>query len=938
MNFSQKEYSVFLLYCVSNVIIGSLFAQTRINVSGLVKDIWSDTPISNVTVACADKTTTTDALGTFNLSVSRSQSEVIIEYRHPEFHTVRVPLRVSNQEYIQLGTVFMKPDQSNVDLDLILLAPEDLETADQHLESSAILQSQRSVFSNTAAFQWSSSFFRPRGYDSEHQTILINGIPMNATVTGRPDWSIWGGLNPMFKYPETSEYTAPSEATVGSLSGVSHFRVEPLQQRRRSSLAIAGANRSYQTRVIASHHTGKLKDNWALSVALSGRYGQQGFFEGTTYQGYSGLLALDKKFGSRHTVSFLGFYAPTERGRTAPVTDEVFELKGRRYNPYWGWDQGNIRNSRITTTKMPVGMFSHQWQMGSKWFWKTTAAIQSGYRGSSRISYTGSQINSGNDGQTYFASSGVNPDPVYYQNVPSYFLRNSNSPDYASAYLAQSAFLEGGQLSWHQLREFNRTAKVNQQNAVYVVYEDRTQTNQLDFTTHVSGTSSTNALWDFTFSARKQIDRNHAVLADLLEGSSYLDINAFETGQRAQNNLKQPNRTVYEGDTFLYDYKIHSQSTSAFAQIQIPWRKWNVYLGVQANLSAYYRDGQLENGIYPGKKSLGESKKLNFLGYTSKFGFQYRLNGHHSISTNAMYQIKPPGSRMVFVNPRQRNTVNSNVHSRKIFHYDVGYQIRYSKWLAKIQGYATQIQNESRTSFYFTNELPVVQTDIEASFVQESLTGINQQHLGLEFETRYEMSSGLYLKSAIAYGEHKYINDPQLFLYGDDIQTSLDLGKSDLTKYRLANGPQKVYHLGMEYKDPGYWWCSLGANYFSEAFVQVSPITRTTSFIQDSDGMIFSNYSKETADKILTQEEFKPYITLNAIGGKSWKIKKVYTGFTLGINNILNTLYKTGGFEQSRLANYPALVEDKERNKPIFGSKYWFGAGTTYYLNYYIHF
>jgi len=92
-------------------------------------------------------------------------------------------------------------------------------------------------------------------------------------------------------------------------------------------------------------------------------------------------------------------------------------------------------------------------------------------------------------------------------------------------------------------------------------------------------------------------------------------------------------------------------------------------------------------------------------------------------------------------------------------------------------------------------------------------------------------------------------------------------------------------------------------------------------------------------DNLLRQEEFHPYYLLNAVGGKSWRIayhKSV--GFLASVNNITNTLYKSGGFEQSRNANFERFKQDKDRAKPEFGPRYWYGYGTTYYLNFYYRF
>lgn len=120
--------------------------------------------------------------------------------------------------------------------------------------------------------------------------------------------------------------------------------------------------------------------------------------------------------------------------------------------------------------------------------------------------------------------------------------------------------------------------------------------------------------------------------------------------------------------------------------------------------------------------------------------------------------------------------------------------------------------------------------------------------------------------------------------------------------------------------------------------MDIASLTRTHNFATDADGLPILNYDPEIAKKLLKQEKFKDYFLLNMIGGKTWRIKGKYLGFFASINNILNQKHKTGGYEQSRKANYNTLKEDKERKQPVFGPKYWYGYGTTFYAHIYIRF
>ena len=110
-------------------------------------------------------------------------------------------------------------------------------------------------------------------------------------------------------------------------------------------------------------------------------------------------------------------------------------------------------------------------------------------------------------------------------------------------------------------------------------------------------------------------------------------------------------------------------------------------------------------------------------------------------------------------------------------------------------------------------------------------------------------------------------------------------------------------------------------------------------FTTDFDGQSFNDYDSEVANELLKQEKFDDYVLVNIVGGKSWKINQYYVGFFATINNALDQEYITGGFEQGRKSNYRDLKEDRSReNGSVFGSRYFFGTGASYYVNVYVRF
>ena len=127
-------------------------------------------------------------------------------------------------------------------------------------------------------------------------------------------------------------------------------------------------------------------------------------------------------------------------------------------------------------------------------------------------------------------------------------------------------------------------------------------------------------------------------------------------------------------------------------------------------------------------------------------------------------------------------------------------------------------------------------------------------------------------------------------------------------------------------------------NYFSNAYIDVSNLARSANFLQDADGQSFNDFDEGVANELLQQQQFDDYFLVNVSGGKSWRVNDYFIGFFATINNVLDQQYVTGGFEQSRRVNFRTRLEEAQRDNPLFGNRFFFGNGTTYYVNAYVRF
>jgi len=133
----------------------------------------------------------------------------------------------------------------------------------------------------------------------------------------------------------------------------------------------------------------------------------------------------------------------------------------------------------------------------------------------------------------------------------------------------------------------------------------------------------------------------------------------------------------------------------------------------------------------------------------------------------------------------------------------------------------------------------------------------------------------------------------------------------------------------------------LGAttNYLGNNYINLSSITRTESFLLNPEtGIPFPDATEDNVARLLHQEKLEDVYLLNLVGGKSWIHKGKYISAFVSVNNLFDTVYRTGGYEQSRNGNYGQLQQDNLSGSPSFGPKYWYGFGRTYFLNLAINF
>src|SRR5690606_23488134 len=95
-------------------------------------------------------------------------------------------------------------------------------------------------------------------------------------------------------------------------------------------------------------------------------------------------------------------------------------------------------------------------------------------------------------------------------------------------------------------------------------------------------------------------------------------------------------------------------------------------------------------------------------------------------------------------------------------------------------------------------------------------------------------------------------------------------GKSYIKNYRIAGSPQQAYSVGIEYRDPNYWWIGANANFLTDLYLDVSPLLRTNNFFAEPGqaGAAFTDVDANVARNLLKQEKLDDIFLVNVQGGK----------------------------------------------------------------------
>ena len=769
-----------------------------------------------------------------------------------------------------------------------------LDEDESRSQDITIIGSSSNVYASQVGFLFSPVRFRYRALNQKFNEIYINGTPMNDMEAGNFRYPMIGGLNNLTRGMESSLPFETNNFSMPGMAGSANYNFRPTSLPAGHRMSIMVRNSNYTMRGMYTFNTGVNKNGWAFAGNLTYRWADRGYVEGTFYNALSYYLGAQKLIGNNHSLTFATWGNPTERASQGAATDESYWIANNyQYNPYWGYQNGKRRNSRVVNDFAPTAMFTWDWNINDDT--KLTTSVFGKYS-----MYKSTKLNYNN---------AENPQPDYWKNLPSSFFDvwdvndeahrgENNYEDWKTAYDYLKASKANRQINWDRLYAANRNGSTaeNGADAMYYIQAKNNDALTLKLSSTLSMQLDKNSKWNLGFTVGTNSGRHYQTLEDLLGAHTLHNINTYAKSSYASNapeihydlntrGNKNEGRELKEGDKFGYDYFINVNKASVWTNYSRNMGRVHMMAALRGGGISMQREGKMRNGMAP-NNSYGKSKTAHFGELGGKLGFSFNLGGGNTVSLGAGYEWRAPLARTAFVSPEINNDFVSNLKNERIFSSEIGYQLQ-TQWVrANINAYYNHMDHVTEwQNFYFD--------DIN-SFSYVSMTGLKKEYYGIEYGLDFKLSSDFNLLAIGQYSEAKNINNADVS-YMNSTKKTIYKDVVYNKDMRESGTPLSSHSLILSYHSHG-WFIDLKGNYYDRIYLGYSPSMRYGETLERT-----SSIDNEGNYIVPEQAKGKGGFMLDASIGRSIYLKKGQLSINMNLTNILNNIkICTGGYEQSR--------------------------------------
>jgi iron complex outermembrane receptor protein len=641
-----------LLFVVVFFISATVLGQTKIT-GTIVDDTNQPLPEASILEKGTTNGVTTDFDGKFTLNTSSNSGILVVSFIG--FKTKEVTFSSSN---LSMGSIKLEEDTGALEEVLIIASVAidrktpvaksnitkkaiDLKLGNQ--EFPEILKSTPGVFVTRGGGGFGDGEVTMRGFNSENVAVMINGIPVNDMENGRVFWSNWAGLGSVTSLVQTQRGLGAAKIAVPSIGGTINTITESTDGEKGGFVGFDLGNDGY-TRYGAKISTGLQENGFAVTAYADRTAGDATFADGTNFSAISYFFNLSYEVNEDHKLSFNVFGSKQRHGQRqnrSLINDYRLSERGSRYNPDWGYKNGQVTNIEDNFYHKPLASLNHYWKindissLSTSLYGSTGTGGGGGIAGEESSKFSNNDYKLGNYGP-------VNIDRIVQENIA---LGGNGSSAILRASRNDHVWVGG-------LSVFN--TELN---------EDMVLNVGVDY--------------------RYYVGEHFQEVTDLLGGQYHFD----------DRNVNNPVNRAQVGDKISYHDKGYHTWIGGFGQLEYDKDDFSAFVAANYNNSSYRREDFFAK-LNSDPNQLTDVQSYN--GFGGKLGANYRIDDVHNVFFNAGYFERVPFLDDVWLN-FSNDDVNEGIENQKITSFELGYGLRTDKLSTNLNVYHTIWKNKTET-------------------------------------------------------------------------------------------------------------------------------------------------------------------------------------------------------------------------------------------------
>ncbi len=771
----MKKITQLVLVMLFFAMSSTMYAQT---LTGVVHAEDGPLPGANVIVKGTTTGTTTDFDGKFSLKVTEGTG--VLEVSFIGYTTNNVNYTVAAGETKDLGTITLASDntleeiivrgvvdiakdrQTPVAVSTIRAVEIQEKLGAQELPE--ILNSTPSIYATKQGGGFGDARMNIRGFNQRNIAVMVNGMPVNDMENGWVYWSNWSGLSDVTSAMQVQRGLGSSKLAISSVGGTVNIITNTSDKREGGVVRATMGNDNFQ-KYSASYSTGLLDNGLSASLLFS-RFSGDGYIDGTEGLGHNYFISLGYKANDNHSLMFTFTGAPqwhNQHSRATELDNYINyggseETPNRKYNPQWGYLDGEVFTWRRNFYHKPIMSLNWDWTISDNSKFSTVL-----YGSWGRGGGTG-PIGRINGARDYYGQFRNGDGQIRFDDIASW---NAGGSIAGFGDDREAPFVNANKDG------FTRRASMNSHNWYGII-------------ANFHNDASENFSWDLGIDARTYKGIHYRTVNNLLGASGYTDDRDKNNPNRNITSFVEASPSWNPWDNITDQQKIEYYNDGgvrwlgAFGQVEYKTDAVSTFLQFGISNQSFQRIDYFNLTA-----AEQESDWESLLGGNIKGGLNWNINENHNLFFNGGYYSKQPLFQAVYPN-FHNNDVNAGLTNEKIVGLEAGYGFKNENYRVNVNVYRTAWKD-----VFKRQRLGDGYIDFQ---------GIEQVHSGVELETSAKFGK-LRIQGMFSVGNWEYKGDVTGTEFDDD---NNQVGASDVVYYldgkKVGDAAQLTARLGLNYE------------------------------------------------------------------------------------------------------------------------------------------